>query len=105
MIDIGIKSEHGKFKFRVCGILIKNNKVLVYEGKTINGFCFPGGHVELGETTMSAVEREMKEELNLSTINVNNLICINENIYGLSENKVAHEIAYYYKATITKHNL
>lgn len=101
MIDIDIKSEYGKFKFRVCGIVTKNNKVLVYKDKRLNGYCFPGGHVELGETTQVAVVREMQEELNLNNVTIDRLVCINENIYPQDETKVAHEIAYYYTVTTT----
>ena len=62
-MDIGINSEEGKFKFRVCGILEHDGKYLAVKMNNNNFFCLPGGHVELGEDTETAVQREMREEL------------------------------------------
>ena len=62
-MDISIKSEEGKFKFRVCGVLEHNNKYLLVKMNENNFYCLPGGHVELGEDTDTAVVREMQEEL------------------------------------------
>lgn len=56
-MDIGINSEEGKFKFRVCGILEHDGKYLAVKMNNNNFFCLPGGHVELGEDTEMAVQR------------------------------------------------
>ena len=99
MNDIDINNEFGKFKLRVSAILIKNGKILVHEGKKFKGFCFPGGHVELGETTSEAIKREMQEELNIE-VNIADIFCINENIYTNNLNTVCQEINYYYKVEL-----
>lgn len=99
MNDIDINNEFGKFKLRVSAILIKNGKILVHEGKKFKGFCFPGGHVELGETTSEAIKREMREELNVE-VNIVDIFCINENIYTNNVNVVSQEINYYYKVEL-----
>jgi len=100
MIDIDIKDNCGKFKLRVCGIVKQDNKVLLLKSKTNQGYCIPGGHVELGELTTTAIVREMKEELNID-IDITNLICVNENIFTSQDDKTNHEIAYYYIVTPT----
>lgn len=95
MKDIDIKNEYGKFKLRVSAVVIKDNYVLLEKAKKYFSYIFPGGHVELGETTIEALYRETKEELNC---NINNfkLICALENIYPV-ENITAQEINYFYE--------
>ena len=94
MKDIKVKDENGKFRLRVSGMLIKNNKLLVHETQKFKGYCLPGGHVEVGESTKQAILREMKEELNID-VEIIDLFCINENIYNVDET-ASQEINYYY---------
>ena len=95
MEDIKIKDENGKFRLRVSGMIIKNNKLLVHETQKFKGYCLPGGHVEVGESTKQAILREMKEELKIN-VKITDLFCINENIYDTGET-TSQEINYYYK--------
>lgn len=95
MKDIKMKEENGSFRLRVSGMIIRDNKLLVHETQKFVGFCLPGGHVEIGETTKQAILREMKEELNIDA-QIINLFCINENIY-IKDEKTVQEINYYYK--------
>ena len=56
---------------RVAGIIIKDGRILLMH-RIKNGeeyFVFPGGGVEEGETPEGALEREIKEELNLDIKN------------------------------------
>lgn len=94
-MDIDIKCDTGKFKLRVCGIITKDNKILFSKSLINEGYVFPGGHVEIGETTKEAIVREIKEEINLD-VNINSLFCIHENVYADKEYGIANEIAYYY---------
>ena len=59
MEDIEIKTAQKKFKYRVNGIIIHNNKILTIKMKNNTSYCLPGGHVELGEDSKNAVLREM----------------------------------------------
>ena len=95
MIDVDIKHEEGFFKLRVCGVIRRDNKILTLKASAFDGYCFPGGHVELGELSSNAVVREMKEELGVD-IEVNNLICVNENVFINVKGTISHEIVYYY---------
>lgn len=96
MKDIEIKNEYGKFKFRVSSVIIKDNHILLEKAKKYDGYCFPGGHVELGETTKEAITRELKEELNI-TVTKLDLLCVQENIYKNKDNYSIQEINYFYK--------
>ena len=62
-MDIGINSNDGSFKFRVCGIVKQGGKTLVMKIQQNEFYCLPGGHVEIGELAKEAIVREMKEEL------------------------------------------
>lgn len=95
MIDISIKSEEGKFKYRVCGIIKKDDKILIQKIQGNDFYCLPGGHVELGEDSLSAVKREMLEEVGVHTKN-EKLIAMMENMFS-DGNKVFHEIGLYFQ--------
>ena len=95
MQDVKINSEEGKFKFRVCGILKVNDKYLTVKIQGNDFYCLPGGHVELGEDTDSAILREMKEELGYE-VNIVKLVSIIQNFFKSKDDKVFHELGYYY---------
>lgn len=94
-MDVRIDNNEGKFKFRVCGILEHNGKFLAVKLNKNTFYCLPGGHVELGEDTDTAVKREMKEELGYD-IKINKLVAINQNFFSTESGKPLHEIGFYY---------
>ena len=61
--SIKIKTNDYNFKFRVSGLVIRNNKLLLVDMDDSGFLCLPGGYVELGETTEEAVKRELIEEI------------------------------------------
>ena len=61
--SIKIKTDDYNFKFRVSGLIIRNNKLLLVDMDDSGFLCLPGGYVELGETTEEAVKRELVEEI------------------------------------------
>jgi len=71
----------GKVRVRVCGILIKNNSVLLlkHEGIGPAGHLWspPGGGVEFSEDAESTLVREVKEETGLH-VSVGEFLFINE---------------------------
>lgn len=94
-MDIRIKSDEGRFKFRTCGVIVKNNKILLDRSRVFDGFVFPGGHVSMGENTFDAVVREVQEEIGVR-VKINKLICVHENVFKEDDGKIFHEIAYYF---------
>ncbi len=94
--DIKILKDYKEYKFRVAGIVIKNNKVLICRMHYNNYYCFPGGHVEILEDSLHAIERELNEELYFK-VNIKSLFALHENFYE-NRNKKFHEICFYYLA-------
>ena len=64
-MDIKIKTDDLKFKFRVSAVFIHDGKLLVDKYRTEESYCLPGGYVNLGETSSEGMIREIKEETNL----------------------------------------
>lgn len=81
MKDIIHSTFGGKVRVRACGILIKEDAVLLlkHEGVGKEGYLWspPGGGVEFGETIEKTLIREFKEECNI-TIDVGDFLCFNE---------------------------
>ncbi len=92
--DIRISTENEKFKYRVSGLLIKNNKLLVVKIDNNSFYCLPGGHVELLEDTREAIIREFKEETNID-VNIKSLLYIIENFFKSGKYN-CHEVGIYY---------
>lgn len=74
----------------VGAVVIKENKILLIKrGKPPRkgDWSLPGGAIELGETTVEAVKREIKEETGLS-ITLDNVIDIVDFVEHSSENQI-----------------
>ena len=92
--DIKIKTEKDAFKFRVAGIIERDNKILVTKMRDNDFYCFPGGHVEILEDTKTAAYRELNEELYFK-FKLKKLLYIHENFFG-HRGKNFHELCFYY---------
>ncbi len=92
--DIKIKTDDYSFKYRVSGLLIKDNKVLTVQINDNGFYCLPGGHVELMETSKDAIVREFYEETRIN-VKVERLVYVTENFFNGKLGKF-HEIGMYY---------
>lgn len=93
-MDIKIKENGFRFKFRVAGLVKQNNKYLFVKMGQNDFYCLPGGHVEICESTEQAAKREMEEELDFK-VNVDKLLAIHENFFGKPGDRF-HELCFYY---------
>lgn len=94
-MDLEIKNDKERFKCRVNGVLINDDKMLALQMCNNGFFCCPGGHIELGEDSKTAIIREFKEETGLD-VHVEKLLCIIENFYFGWKQDNCHEISFYY---------
>jgi 8-oxo-dGTP diphosphatase len=60
-----MKELNKKIEILVRAVISVDNKILLCRKKGKDYYFFPGGHVEFGESTEFALEREIKEELGL----------------------------------------
>ena len=86
----------------VLGVAIKDGKLLVseaYDSVKNNYFyrCLGGG-IEFQETSIDALKREFKEEINID-IEVGNFLGVAENIFTYNGKK-GHEIVFFYEINI-----
>ena len=94
-MDIRIDHDKEHFKFRVCGILTHNGKYLFVKVQDNTFYCLPGGHAEIGEDTITATLREMREELGFE-VKIKGLTGIAQNFYEREDGCLFHEFSYYY---------
>lgn len=98
-MDIDVKMDTGEFKYRVVGILFDNqNRVLMQMVQDNPFYCLPGGRVELGESSIEAVRRELEEELGFD-VNVEKPLFLLENFFKRSSGKDVHEIGIFFRVT------
>lgn len=91
---INFEKDKGIFNFRVAGIMINDGRVLVHRLVKDDFYAFPGGRVEMFETTEETLVREMQEELGID-VKIDRLLWTCENFFVYEERKY-HEICFYY---------
>jgi len=88
-----------KFRPSVYAIIIKAGKILL--SKQLDGYDFPGGGVNVGETLQEALIREAKEETGLD-VRAGRLVELGDSFFRkFSDKKFVHVIYAYYLCEIT----
>lgn len=90
-----------KFENCVRAIIFKGNKILVCKSKSGGYYFFPGGHIRFQETAKETLERELKEELDISIKNYSFVGAI-ENIHIGEDNRDHHEFNLVFKVETDK---
>ncbi|MFD1177818.1 NUDIX hydrolase [Paenibacillus puldeungensis] len=91
---ISFTQDRDKFNFRVVGIVIHNDRILLHTTLKDDFWTLPGGRVEFQESTDKTLVREIKEELDID-IKIDRLIFINEDFFEYDDLNY-HEIGFYY---------
>ena len=91
--DILFDVDGELFSYRVGGVLIKDDQVLLTKGG--DDYSLPGGHVQIGETSSDTVIREFKEETGLD-VEPLNVISTYENFWNWDDKK-CHQLCIFYR--------
>lgn len=100
-MDISYVSGGQKFNYRVCAILLHDEKILAMHDERSPYFYLPGGRVKLGETAEEAVLREVEEELNI-TAKIVRPLWLNQAFFQEDVDKLHyHELCLYFLMDIS----
>ncbi|WP_161979441.1 NUDIX hydrolase [Streptococcus sp. S784/96/1] len=99
-MDISFMTEQGKFNFRICALIINDNKILAMKDDKSPYYFLPGGRVHMGEPAEEAIIREGHEELGI-TVNIVRPLWINQGFFTEDLEQVKfHEICIYFLVDI-----
>ena len=64
-MDITFETDEGRFNYRVCAVLLDEERILAMHDERSPYWYLPGGRVRMGERAEDAVLREVREELGI----------------------------------------
>lgn len=90
--DISFLIENIKFNFRVSCVIVSpmDKKILLHKKKGDSFWNLPGGRTAIGESSMEAVKREIREEIGCEC-ELKQLVTVSENFFTLNGIKY-HEL-------------
>jgi len=91
---IRYETENNCFNYRVVGVAVHENSVLLHQAEGEDFWTFPGGRAEFGEPAEQTLKREMREEIGVE-VEVVRLLWFVENFFFYA-GKHYHEIALYF---------
>ena len=104
-MDISFKSGNEKFNYRVCAMMISDEKILAIHDDRSPYYYLPGGRVAIGETAENAVIREIQEELGV-TPKIVRPLWLNQAFFTEDvDNHNYHELCIYFLMDITDTDL
>ncbi len=104
-MDISFKCENQKFNYRVCAVMISENKILAMHDERSPYFYLPGGRVTMGETAENAIIREVQEELGI-TSRISRPLWLNQAFFTEDvDNLRYHELCIYFLMDFSDTNL
>lgn len=93
-----ISSVRLTFRPSVYGVIVNDGKVLL--SRQWDGYDFPGGGIELGETIHEALIREVREETGLE-VEVGEILTVENSFFkNLSAENYFHSILLYYSCRV-----
>ena len=104
-MDISFPCEGQKFNYRVCAVMISENRILAMHDERSPYFYLPGGRVAMGETAEQAIIREVQEELQITPKIIRPLWLSQAFFTEEVDNLHYHELCIYFLMDISETNL
>ena len=99
-MDISLMIEDYRFNYRVATIIRNGDKVLLHKNENDDFYAIPGGRIKIGEDSISALKREVYEEIGVN-IKVNKMIGLVENFFEY-DGKKCHEVMIVFSSSFDK---
>ena len=93
-MDIGMHTTNSDFSLRAAALIINNNQLLAIKNDNFDCFYTIGGGVNVNETSIDAVIREVCEETGY-LLSIDRLVFIQERFYNIN-NTYHHEVVFFY---------
>ncbi len=101
-MDLSFDTAQGRFNYRVCGIIIHENKLLAMRDQNSPYYYLPGGRVRFRERAEDAVIREIREELGIDA-KISRPLWLNQAFFEEDVTKLHfHELCLYFLMDITE---
>ena|SRR6266700_847005 len=91
---IHFDKDNNRFNYRIVGIALRGDSVLLHQATGDAFWTFPGGRAEFGETAEQTLKREMIEEIH-AEVEIVRLLWFVENFFRYADMNY-HEIALYF---------
>ena len=104
-MDISFDQGNQKFNYRVCAMILSENRILAMHDERSPYFYLPGGRVKMGETAEQAVVREIREELGV-TMKIARPLWLNQAFFTEDVDGVRyHELCIYFLMDLSNTDL
>ena len=104
-MDLTFQTEEGIFNYRVCAVILYDDKLLAMKNSKTPYYFLPGGRVQLHEAAESAILREIREELNIEP-KILRPLWLNQGFFTEDvSGKRFHEICLYYLVDVSETDL
>lgn len=104
-MDISFDQGNQKFNYRVCAMILSENRILAMRDERSPYFYLPGGRVKMGETAEQAVVREIWEELGV-TLKIARPLWLNQAFFTEDVDGIRyHELCIYFLMDLSNTDL
>ncbi len=104
-MDCTFPTEQGRFNYRVCAVILSDDRLLAMRDERSPYYYLPGGRVTLHETAEDAVLRELREELGI-TAEILRPLWLNQSFFTEVVNgERYHELCLYFLVDVSRTEL
>ncbi len=101
-MDLSFDTAQGRFNYRVCGVILRDGKLLAMRDENSPYYYLPGGRVRFRERAEDAILREIREELGVDA-KISRPLWLNQAFFEEDVTKLHfHELCLYFLMDISE---